>query len=95
MAQLYVLLFGKSKKKMKPIMIDHKDKCLAYQRARENSGGQSKAAQGWHKIELAPEGAVVWRQKSCTIGGNKCPRVNRVGEGPPGYISKHGFQPHT
>jgi hypothetical protein len=78
---LYVLLYGLSKKKMKPIMTDAKHKCENYMKARENS-----RLAGHHKIEIAPAGAVVWRQKSASIGDK------RTG----GWISKqHGFQPHT
>ncbi len=78
MAQLYQLSHGKSKKKMRVIMIDEKHKCENYAKARQN-------VEGWHKLEVAPEGSVTWRQKSASVGDK------RTG----GYISKHGFQHHT
>lgn len=88
--QLFVLMFGKSKKKMKPIMVDSRDKCENYKKARNN-------VQGWHEIIPADKNAEVWRQKSSTIGGNKCVITKTTGKnrGPHGYISKHGFNPHT
>ena len=90
MAQLYQLLYGKSKKRMHVIMIDDKHKCENYLSARgERMGG------GWHKIALAPPNSNPWRQRSCTIGGNKPTTVMRHGEGLAGYIDKHGFHPHT
>ena len=89
---LYVLLHGKSKKKMKPIMIDTRKKCENYQKARSN-------VTGFHSIEIAPAGSKVWRQKSCTIGGNspsRVPKINRHGKtSVNGYISKNGFNAHT
>jgi hypothetical protein len=88
--QLFTLLYGKSKKRMHPIMIDERRKCENYRDARENSG-----VKGWHDIQLAESGAKPWRQKSATVGGNKCESVQRVGKGPAGYISKHGFEAHT
>jgi hypothetical protein len=78
--QLFQLLYGKSKKRMKPIMIDEKHKCQNYKDAREGSG-----VIGWHDIKPAEQGAIPWRQKSASIGDK------RTG----GYISKHGFCHHT
>ena len=90
MAQLYQLLYGKSKKRMHVIMIDERRKCENYRDARgERMGG------GWHKIEFAPPNSNPWRQKSATIGGNRPTTVMRHGEGLAGYIDKHGFNPHT
>ena len=90
MAQLYQLLYGKSKKRMHVIMIDDKHKCENYLSARgERMSG------GWHKIELAPPNSNPWRQRSCTIGGNKPTTVMRHGECLAGYVDKHGFHPHT
>jgi len=90
--KLHVLLHGRSKKRMKPIMIDSLKKCQNYEKARAN-------VTGFHKIEEAPQGAVVWRQKSSTIGGNKSsmvPRINRHGgTSVNGYIGKNGFNAHT
>jgi hypothetical protein len=89
MAQLFTLMYGKSKKRMKPIMTDVRHKCENYMDARRHS------TDGWHEIVPAANGAVVWKQKSATVGGNRCEMVGRVGHGPNGYISKHGFQQHT
>lgn len=89
--ELYVLYYGKSKKKMKPIMVDSKKKCENYESARSN-------VIGFHKVDLAPAGSKVWRQKSCTIGGNKevHPKINRQGKtSVNGWIGKNGFQSHT
>ena len=69
---------------MHPIMIDEKHKCENYRDARENSH-----VKGWHKIVPAEKGAVCWKQKSSTIGGN------RDDGGRSGYIGKNGFNPHT
>jgi hypothetical protein len=94
MAQLFTLLYGTSKKRMKPIMIDLRHKCENYKIQREKSKG-SKCSQGWHAIVPAEDGANPWRQKSATIGGNRPTTVMRHGEGLAGYINKHGFNPHT
>lgn len=88
MSQLYVLLYGKSKKNMKPIMVDTYKKCENYCLARQN-------VLGFHRIEEAGEGASQWKRKTSTVGGNKAHSVDRVGRGPSGYISKSGFNPHT
>lgn len=92
MAQLFTLLYGKSKKRMHPIMIDVKHKCENYRDAR-------RQCSGWHSIVAAEKDAVVWRQKSATIGGNRCETVGRVlkngGTGRAGYIGKNGFNEHT
>ncbi len=71
---------------MHPIMTDSYDKCLKYQKSRQN-------VKGWHEIKEG--GDKVWRQKSCTVGGNKSHSVGRVGEARPGYIGKFGFTEHT
>lgn len=89
MAQLYTLLYGKSKKRMYPIMTDVLHKCENYKKQREAT------VHGWHSIAPADPGATVWRQRSATVGGNRCESVQRVGKGPSGYIDRHGFQPHT
>jgi hypothetical protein len=88
MAQLFTLMYGKSKKRMYPIMIDLKRKCENYRDARGN-------VTGWHDIIPAAKDAKVWRQKSATVGGNRCETVQRIGHGPAGYIDKHGFNQHT
>lgn len=88
MSKLYVLLFGRSKKNMKPIMVDTQKKCENYCLARQN-------VVGFHRIEEAGPGATQWRQKTATVGGNKAYSVGRVGKGPSGYISKRGFNQHT
>ncbi len=91
--KLYILSHGKSKKRLKKIMIDEKNKCERYMKSREDSG-----VIGWHAISDAPIGSVVWRQKTCAVHGSGDKR-NRgallVGRGPSGYISKHGFQQNT
>ena len=74
---------------MYPIMIDTFDKCKNYMDARG-----LRLNGGWHKIIDADINATTWRQKSATIGGNKC-IVPKVGKGPSGYINKNGFNPHT
>jgi hypothetical protein len=89
MAQLYTLLYGKSKKRMKPIMVDTFKKCENYANARKHS------VSGFHEILPAEIGATTWRQKSATVGGNRCELVQRVGRGPAGYIGKNGFNQHT
>jgi hypothetical protein len=81
--QLFQLLFGKSKKKMRVIMIDSYKKCENYCFARQN-------VVGFHRIEQAPIGATVWKQKTCTIGGNKYEAGKNNG-----WIGKNGFNPHT
>jgi len=92
--KLYTLLYGKSKKRMHPIMTDELHKCENYRDARKYS------TVGWHDIVPADTNAKPWRQKSSTIGGNKCTTVARVGKngkttGIAGYIDKNGFNPHT
>lgn len=92
--QLYTLFFGKSKKRMKPIMCDTKAKCENYKKSREPN------VTGWHEIKPAEPNSKPWRQKSSTIGGNKAStgptRINRHGVAQvAGYISKTGFNPHT
>lgn len=94
MAELHTLLFGKSKKRMKPIMTDVLHKVENYKKQREATKG-SKASVGWHKIVPAEVGSTVWKQKSATIGGNRYESVQRIGRGLPGYIDKHGFNAHT
>ena len=83
---LYQLNSGNSKKRMRPIMIDTKEKCENYKKAREKSLGKNSP---WHEIIPAPKDAKIWRQKSSTIGGN------RDDGGRSGYIGKNGFNPHT
>lgn len=90
MAELFVLLYGKSKKRAHPIMVDTFDKCDKYRMSRENSG-----VVGWHAIKHAEPGDKTWRQKSATRGGNKCESVAMVNRPTPGYVDKHGFHPHT
>ena len=67
---------------MHVIMFDVKHKCENYRDARQN-------VVGWHKIELAPDNASVWKQKTCTVGGN------RDDGGRSGWIGKNGFNRHT
>lgn len=86
--KLFALMHGKSKKRMKAIMIDSRHKCENYRDARQN-------VKGWHEIVEAPPGSTVWRQKTATVGGNKCEPVARVNRPTPGWIGKNGFNPHT
>ena len=88
MSQLFTLMYGKSKKKMYPIMTDTRRKCENYMEARQ-------FVRGWHEIVPAEVEAVVWRKKSSTVGGNKCEMVGRVGHGKAGWIGKNGFNEHT
>lgn len=93
MAQLFNLLYGKSKSNMRLIMTDVRHKCVNYMNARKN-------VSGWHEIVPAEADDTVWKQKSATRGGNRCVTVRRVGKngqtvGDAGYISKHGFNSHT
>jgi len=88
MAELFKVLFGRSKKRMKTIMVDKYQKCENYVLARSN-------VLGFHEIVKAEKGEETWRQKSATVGGNRCESVGRVGKGASGYISKNGFNPHT
>lgn len=92
--QLHTLMYGKSKKRMHPIMTDELHKCENYMKAREHT------VKGWHKIVVAEKNSAVWRQKSATVGGNRCESVGRVLKngktgGHAGYISKNGFNEHT
>ncbi len=79
---------------MKPIMTDVLSKCQNYMTQREKTKG-SACSMGWHVIVPAEPDAVTWRQKTATIGGNRCESVQRVGHGQSGYIDKNGFNPHT
>lgn len=84
--KLFTLFFGKSKKRMKAIMTDTRHKCENYRDARgARMGG------GWHDIQPAKEGSVVWRQKSSTVKGSRHDTSNCRG----GYISKNGFNANT
>lgn len=94
MSKLYTLLFGKSKKRMKPIMIDTLHKVELYKNAREATK-QSAAGKGWHKVEIAPPDAIPWRIKTASRGENHAYSVGRVGHGVGGYINSFGFNPHT
>lgn len=94
MAQLYTLLFGLSKKRMKPIMIDDLHKVENYKRQREATKG-SKAGRGWHAIVPAEPNSNPWRKESATKNGNSPTKVKRHGEGLAGYVDKHGFNAHT
>lgn len=88
---LYTLNYGKSKKRMKPIMVDSYKKCENYMKARKN-------VNGFHEILIADKNATMWKQKTCTIGGNRdsgIVRITRHGEQRNGWISKQGFQQHT
>lgn len=81
--KLHVLMYGRTKNKMQPIMIDSYKKCDNYMKARKNVAG-------FHEIIEAPDDAKTWRQKTSTVGGNKYQAGRNNG-----YISKNGFNPHT
>lgn len=96
--KLFVLLFGKNKKNLKPITIDSEKKCNQYKEARENN------VRGFHKIIPAEEDANTWVKKNCTIKGsgdkrNSGPKVvgkNGKDKGISGYIQKgFGFASNT
>ncbi len=91
---LYSLYYGKSKKKIKTLlMTDSYKKCENYMKARQPS------VSGFHEIRPAEEGVDKMRKKSSTVGGSKpttVPHINRHGTTVRnGYISKDGFQQHT
>ncbi len=83
--QLFTLFFGKSKKKMHPIMTDEYHKCENYQKSREHT------VKGWHEIKLADDKSKQWRKKTATVAGSRHDTSNCRG----GYISKNGFNPNT
>lgn len=98
--ELFTLSYGKSKKKMLPIMTDGITTINVYLVSRTGSKGkEGRMGAGWFKVEPAAKDASIWRKKSATIGGNKPDIVPRIGKNGQtkinGYISKHGFQPHT
>ena len=76
-------MFGRSKKKLKPIMTDSYEKCLRFVKARE----VTPQVVGFHSII---EGGEEKFKKCSTIGGYK-----DNGDGKNGYIGKNGFNPHT
>jgi hypothetical protein len=96
---LFILKIGKSKKKMEDIIIDKMSSVDVYLNSRNADRKTGKCSGGWFNVSPAPKEAVAWRKKSTTVGGNKCHTVPRIGKNGqtkfPGYISKHGFQPHT
>lgn len=57
MAKLFTLMYGRSKKNMKPIMTDLKHKCENYMKARSATLGVN----GHHSIVEAEPGATPWR----------------------------------
>lgn len=57
MAELFTLMYGRSKKNMKPIMTDLKHKCENYMKARSATLGVN----GHHAIVKAEKGATPWR----------------------------------
>ena len=100
MSNLFILSYGKSKKKMETIMVEEMPAINLYKQSRDAQGSFSgRMGSGWFKIEVAPKGADKWRKKSCTVGGNKCDIVPRIGKNGQtrrnGYIDKHGFHQHT
>ena len=59
MAELYTLLHGNAKSRMKPIMTDLKRKCENYMKARV-----ATRVGGHHEIVPAEKGAKVWRKNN-------------------------------
>jgi hypothetical protein len=56
--QLFILLRGRSKKRLKPVMIDSQKKCENYRQALQASDVKT-----WHyDIQPAPAGSTVWRK---------------------------------
>ncbi len=55
--KLYTLLRGKSKSRLKPVMIDSLRKVENYRDALINSGHDD-----WFAINAAPPDAIVWRK---------------------------------
>jgi hypothetical protein len=104
---LYELKIGKSKTKLRKQMIDDITAINAYLKSRgavvrwtKAAGKSGKLADGkWFEITLAPIDADVYKKHSATVNGSKCHSVPRIGRNNvtriPGYINKHGFQPHT
>jgi hypothetical protein len=59
--KLYTLLRGRSKNRLKPIMIDDLKKVQKYQRALQ--GSDKGSGKSWHyDIQPAEDGAIVWRK---------------------------------
>lgn len=89
--ELFTLYYGRKKAKMRPIMTDSFKKCDNYMKARQNN------VVGFHEILPAKKGESAWKQKSTTVGGNKCeiPIIRRGKTRINGWISKDGFNPHT
>lgn len=78
--KLFTLLYGKSKKRMKPIMVDTKHQCEKYMKARM----ATRNVEGWHDIIPAEKDSKPWKQKTASVGG-------KYG----GWIGKNGYNPHT
>ncbi len=89
--KLFTLFYGRKKTKMRPIMTDSFKKCENYMKAREHT------VTGFHEIRPAEKGASTWKQKTATIGGNKCdiPLIRKGKTRINGWIGKNGFNPHT
>ena len=58
--KLFVLLRGKSKKRLKPIMIDSEHKVENYKKALQASDIKTC----FYDVQLAPEGSKTWRKSS-------------------------------
>lgn len=73
MSEYFTLLYGKSKKNMKPIMTDLKHKCENYMKARIPN------VTGHHSIVKAEEGATIWRKSTTNQWTNyNAPGPSRV-----------------
>lgn len=58
--QLFILYRGRSKKRLKPVMIDSEKKCENYQKALQASAGKND----FYDIQAAPKGSTVWRKSN-------------------------------
>lgn len=79
--QLYELKVGKSKSKMKAVMIDKISAVNVYLTSLGGSGRSGRIRDQWFEVVPAQPGAVPWSKKSASVTG--------------GYIGKNGFNPHT
>lgn len=59
--QLYILLRGRSKKRLKPVMIDTQSKADTYKKALISSDPGS-GKMWWYDVQPAPKDAEPWRK---------------------------------
>lgn len=79
--QLFELKKGKSKAKMKAVMVDKISTVNAYLISLGGAGKAGRIRDQWFEVVPAQPGAVPWSKKSSSVNG--------------GYINKNGFNPHT